>query len=138
MVDKRRRRQAFSVMWRGEVVGAHRGVALRGHYTRRYRPLSLVHALSPGGGRIPGFDLAGFHYYQSVNLRLIGVPLCFPSGVCLVVLGVAVRWWRRQRRRPGCCLVCGYSLTGNVSGVSPECGTPACGRLARLLEWRIP
>ena len=29
---------------------------------------------------------------------------------------------RRQRRRKGQCLQCGYSLEGNVSGVCPECG----------------
>jgi hypothetical protein len=26
------------------------------------------------------------------------------------------------RRRPGCCSECGYDLTGNESGVCPECG----------------
>ena len=33
---------------------------------------------------------------------------------------------RRLRRRPlpGCCHACGYDLTGNTSGVCPECGTP--------------
>lgn len=32
---------------------------------------------------------------------------------------------RRQRRaRLKQCLECGYDLTGNVSGVCPECGTP--------------
>ena len=30
---------------------------------------------------------------------------------------------RRERRRKGLCLTCGYDLTGNVSGVCPECGT---------------
>jgi hypothetical protein len=30
---------------------------------------------------------------------------------------------RRQRRQNGLCLACGYDLTGNVSGVCPECGT---------------
>ena len=29
---------------------------------------------------------------------------------------------RRRRRRPGLCAACGYNLTGNVSGVCPECG----------------
>ncbi len=31
-----------------------------------------------------------------------------------------VRRWRRRRR--GLCVGCGYNLTGNVSGVCPECG----------------
>ncbi len=30
---------------------------------------------------------------------------------------------RRRRRTKGLCLVCAYDLTGNVSGVCPECGT---------------
>ena len=32
---------------------------------------------------------------------------------------------RRRRRKKGLCIQCGYNLTGNVSGVCPECGTPA-------------
>ena len=32
---------------------------------------------------------------------------------------------RYRRREKGCCLKCGYNLTGNVSGVCPECGEPA-------------
>lgn len=28
------------------------------------------------------------------------------------------------RRERGLCFRCGYDLTGNVSGVCPECGTP--------------
>jgi len=33
---------------------------------------------------------------------------------------------RRRRRRQGLCVLCGYNLTGNVSGICPECGSP-CG-----------
>ena len=29
---------------------------------------------------------------------------------------------RYRRRKKGLCLTCGYNLTGNVSGVCPECG----------------
>jgi len=29
---------------------------------------------------------------------------------------------RHRRRKKGLCLKCGYNLTGNVSGVCPECG----------------
>ena len=31
-----------------------------------------------------------------------------------------VRRWRRRRK--GLCIKCGYDLTGNISGVCPECG----------------
>jgi hypothetical protein len=33
-------------------------------------------------------------------------------------------WRRRRRHPPGHCAMCGYNLTGNVSGVCPECGEP--------------
>ncbi len=36
--------------------------------------------------------------------------------------------WRRDKRYPpGHCRKCGYDLTGNESGVCPECGTPVSG-----------
>lgn len=31
---------------------------------------------------------------------------------------------RLRRRRKGLCVRCGYDLTGNITGVCPECGTP--------------
>jgi len=34
------------------------------------------------------------------------------------------KWWLVRRRiRPGHCRHCSYNLTGNISGVCPECGT---------------
>lgn len=41
------------------------------------------------------------------------------------ILGLHIRRWRRRRR--GLCINCGYDLTGNVSGVCPECGSSASG-----------
>ena len=32
---------------------------------------------------------------------------------------------RYRRRKKGLCLTCGYDLTGNESGVCPECGSKA-------------
>jgi hypothetical protein len=58
----------------------------------------------------------------------------FPS-VCLAVFG-GLQWYfgsyvmiRIIRRvygsaSRGCCPTCGYNLTGNLSGMCPECGTP--------------
>lgn len=47
----------------------------------------------------------------------------------VTVAGVrAVRQFHRNLRRirlaQGICHMCGYNLTGNVSGVCPECGEP--------------
>ncbi|MCG3132561.1 MAG: hypothetical protein FLDDKLPJ_03420 [Phycisphaerae bacterium] len=36
-----------------------------------------------------------------------------------------------ERRRRGVCVVCEYDLTGNVSGVCPECGTAIVGGPSR-------
>ncbi len=50
--------------------------------------------------------------------------------VLTVILFTALLWWRDWRKHPpGHCPRCGYDLTGNVSGVCPECGRP-CGAAA--------
>ena len=49
------------------------------------------------------------------------VPLWIPPVVLAIPTYIL---WRRDRRYPpGHCQECGYNLTGNVSGVCPECGT---------------
>jgi outer membrane protein assembly factor BamB len=54
---------------------------------------------------------------------LLFVPTGFLAATWLARAGLR---WRTQRRRAntGHCLVCNYSLTGNISGTCPECGTP--------------
>jgi hypothetical protein len=49
------------------------------------------------------------------------MPLWIPF--VIVALPTGLLWWF-DRRRPaqGHCHKCGYDLTGNVSGVCPECG----------------
>ena len=59
--------------------------------------------------------------------RSIVLPLWFVAGVCACPLAAIVLFLQRafsrvRRRRTGACLGCGYNLTGNVSGVCPECG----------------
>lgn len=45
----------------------------------------------------------------------------------LVALWLFWREWRKPKSRPGYCNTCGYNLTGNTSGVCPECGSTICG-----------
>ena len=61
------------------------------------------------------------------KLRITQVML--PYWLLLLLITIPTAWlWHRDRRRirPGCCLRCGYDLTGNVSGKCPECGDKAC------------
>ena len=63
----------------------------------------------------PGFYRLNFMWYIVIASALL--PLAWT---------VAAVWSPRRRRfLPGNCAECGSSLTGNVSGVCPECGTAA-------------
>jgi hypothetical protein len=59
-----------------------------------------------------------------------GWTVAFPHWLpCIIFLGTPALWLRRHRQErrqiaDGCCRSCGYNLTGNVSGVCPECGKP--------------
>jgi hypothetical protein len=58
-----------------------------------------------------------------------GVAVFVPHWLfCLIFFSMPSLWVLRWRwaRRParGTCASCGYNLTGNVSGVCPECGKP--------------
>jgi len=47
------------------------------------------------------------------------------AGVSAFCIGIARKRWIRAKRSAGDqCLHCGYLLTGNTSGVCPECGRP--------------
>lgn len=52
----------------------------------------------------------------------VGVPLWLPFLAAALPTGVL--WHRDRRPPPGHCQACGYNLTGNTSGVCPECGEP--------------
>jgi hypothetical protein len=52
--------------------------------------------------------------------REVFVPLWFP--LLLIATLTAFAFRRARRPPPGHCRICGYNLTGNVSGICPECG----------------
>jgi len=53
------------------------------------------------------------------------VPTLLALGIGLFKMTIVVDRSNTQsrRRKSGKCVSCGYDLTGNVSGVCPECGT---------------
>ena len=55
-----------------------------------------------------------FHFPLHLPLLALLVVVVFP------ILPAVVK---RRRRKAGLCVTCEYDLTGNVSGVCPECGT---------------
>ncbi len=64
--------------------------------------------------------------YQTPSSMLASVPLyaviiLFATYPTIAFIRGPLRRWRRRRK--GLCVNCDYNLTGNVSGVCPECGT---------------
>lgn len=65
---------------------------------------------------------------QLYDHRLI-VPFWFPTCLAAVLplLALQRRQTSRRRKRQGRCVSCGYDLTGNMSGICPECGNTTEG-----------
>ena len=62
-----------------------------------------------------GCTSIGLGHARAFTSRILSWPTAIPTVLLL----------QRHRRIPvGHCRRCGYNLTGNVSGVCPECGTP--------------
>lgn len=61
----------------------------------------------------------------TIQVRGLRMDTGVPMGLFIAYPFVAfVRaQYRRRRHKPGHCLNCEYDLTGNTSGVCPECGT---------------
>jgi hypothetical protein len=51
------------------------------------------------------------------------VPHADVTALLALALAVAIlKWQHRQSLRVGLCPACSYNITGNTSGVCPECG----------------
>ena len=83
---------------------------------------------------IPGFAGFGRFTIQGRGMGWTEVRLPHAAAVLVTamtpafVLGRSLR--RRRRREGNLCRQCGYDLTGNVSGVCPECGSDARAGMA--------
>ncbi len=75
-------------------------------------------------------DDAGENWSTVRNGFQVASPVWFPPVGAVAIgaypLSAFIRGplRRRGRRRRGLCLGCGYDLTGNVSGLCPECASP--------------
>lgn len=56
----------------------------------------------------------------------VGFHILVPGFIAAILFFQCVLRWRRHERRlcMGECIGCGYDLTGNESGICPECGKP--------------
>lgn len=75
------------------------------------------------------FSVVTCHHYLDGTSSAYRISLVTPLLACLVYPAVWLTGWSRRRflsrLHRGVCVKCGYNLTGNRSGVCPECGAPA-------------
>ncbi len=95
--------------------------------TRSSSLTSRFYSTLHNSAMLPPSSLLLSSYKEGENrVTLLTFPL-WASTVGLILMGMAplvsgpmIRW---RRKRKGCCLECGYNLTGNKTGRCPECGT---------------
>jgi hypothetical protein len=90
--------------------------------------------------RLPTWSFAGFKWMHTTfsykpNLpSLVYSCLIVPDWTlalaALILPGMWLATRRAGARRTGFCSSCGYNLTGNTSGICPECGRPTTAGVA--------
>lgn len=114
----------------------------RGPYLRQERTFDLYQTFpKQRGERTWTKDFAGCRFRRLIESNgnsgdsMLGVVIIVPAAyacVAFAVLPIAYAVRRRRLRlaaRKGLCRTCAYDLTGNVSGVCPECGAPIPKRM---------
>jgi hypothetical protein len=110
----------FVRIWRP--VGGYRAADFMWNWTPR------PSALFPSGPSTLG--PFGFSFEREKQQGTSSLRLVIPFWAIVVLTSLApICWllkWRRDRSHFGAgrCTSCGYNLTGNTSGICPECGTP--------------
>jgi hypothetical protein len=72
------------------------------------------------------WDIFGVYLVTSANQqhKLIAIPTLFLAFGFLVPPAAWFFLTASQRRRADSCVICSYNLSGNISGICPECGRP--------------
>jgi hypothetical protein len=106
------------------------------HESRNSGYLASVSASGSSSSPPPSVDtVLGFGFHSEIwedslrRYRLVSAALPLWPFLLQAIkpLYRFVLWARRHSSRstpPGLCHCCSYNLTGNVSGICPECGTP--------------
>ncbi len=99
-------------------------------FPRADQGLSITHVLPPQRNmrnlaRWPTLT-SRYHFATGTSGWTVLVPLWFVF--LMFAAPTAILWYRDRRPPKGHCQACGYDLTGNVTGVCPECGAPTRGR----------
>ena len=111
-----------------QCIGVCNGV-IYGQTVRRGIPVPDVQVKAVAGypaAYAPAKTLLGFGLLWTTapqwRFREVDFPL-WPIAVAGAIVPMRAYLRRRQSRWAGLCRVCHYDLTGNASGVCPECGT---------------
>jgi hypothetical protein len=99
----------------GFAVGLGSGSLCVGHF-----PVPLEQA-GWFGGTVTPTPQGELRFSATATGWQLVLPLWIPFLFIAILTGYI--WWLDRRHiPPGHCLKCGYNLTGNVSGICPECG----------------
>ncbi|MFH1746136.1 MAG: hypothetical protein ABIG44_03725 [Planctomycetota bacterium] len=69
-------------------------------------------------------DRPGTYQMTTFTMALWLPFILFGVSPAIALISNPIRRYRRRKR--GFCVPCGYNLTGNVSGICPECGEARC------------
>lgn len=106
---------------------------VRAALAQRQADLQAINALSQGRNLLvapPSKVPLSWSHSSAGVLPLLMMVLAMVA----LLTGIVRHALRRRRTAAHRCAACGYSLTGNISGVCPECGTPFQHRTALMRD----